>query len=423
MADLIADTTPLASLAAITGEKGDKGNPGADGKSAYQVAVDDGFVGTEAQWLLSLVGQQGPQGQQGVQGPQGPQGIQGQQGDSAYALALANGFVGTESQWLLSLVGPQGLAGDTGPQGVQGPQGLTGANGRGIDSVVRTSGTGAAGTTDTYTITYSDASTSTFAVYNGANGAGAGDMLKATYDTNNDGKVDSASAADSVPWSGVSGKPATFSPSAHAHAIADVTGLQASLDGKQPSGSYAPSVHAHAVSDVTGLQSALDGKQVAGSYAAATHTHTVAGVSGLQAALDGKQAAGSYATLAGAESLSNKTLSAPISTGAIYDNGSVRGNIVAVAALAIDCSLGNYFTKTISGASTFTFTNVPASGNAYAFTLELTHTSGTVTWPTSVKWPGDTAPTLTVAKTHLFTFVTDDGGARWRGVANTNYTN
>lgn len=173
----------------------------------------------------------------------------------------------------------------------------------------------------------------------------------------------------------------------------------------------------------TSMQSALDGKQVAGSYAAATHTHTVAGVTGLQAALDGKQAAGSYATLAGAESLSNKTLSAPISTGAIYDNGSVRGNIVAVAALVIDCSLGNYFTKTISGASTFTFTNVPASGNVYAFTLELTHTSGTVTWPTSVKWPGDTAPTLTTAKTHLFTFVTDDGGTRWRGVANVNYTN
>ena len=404
MADLIADTTPLASLAAITGEKGDQGDPGADGKSAYQVAVDDGFVGTEAQWLLSLVGQQGPQGPQGAQGETGPQGLQGVPGE----------------------IGPQGPQGAQGIQGVQGPQGapgVGGVDGRGIVSMVRTNGTGVPGTTDTYTITYSDATTSTFQVYNGADGNGTGDMLATTYDTNADGKVNSADSADSVPWSGVSGKPATFSPSAHAHAIADVTGLQASLDGKQPSGSYAPSVHAHAVSDVTGLQAALDGKQVAGSYAAATHTHTVADVTGLQAALDGKQAAGSYATLAGAESLSNKTLSAPISTGAIYDNGSVRGNIVAVAALNIDCSAGNYFTKTINGASTFTFTNVPASGNAYAFTLELTHTSGTVTWPTSVKWPGDTAPTLTAAKTHLFTFVTDNGGTRWRGVANVNYTN
>lgn len=119
--------------------------------------------------------------------------------------------------------------------------------------------------------------------------------------------------------------------------------------------------------------------------------------------------------------LANKTLTAPISTGAIYDNGSTRSNIVAVAALNIDCSLGNYFTKTINGASTFTFSNAPAS-LAYAFTLELTHISGAVTWSASVVWPGNTAPTLTTGKTHLFTFVTNDGGTRWRGVANVDYT-
>lgn len=111
----------------------------------------------------------------------------------------------------------------------------------------------------------------------------------------------------------------------------------------------------------------------------------------------------------------------PTATGAIYDNGSVRGVITAVAAFDIDCSLGNYFTKTINGNSTFTVSSVPASG-AYAFTLELTHTSGTVTWFSGVQWPGGIAPSLITGKTHLFTFVTDDGGTRWRGVANTNYT-
>lgn len=45
------------------------------------------------------------------------------------------------------------------------------AAGRSIASIDRTSGTGAAGTTDTYTIKYSDNTTSTFTVYNGANGA------------------------------------------------------------------------------------------------------------------------------------------------------------------------------------------------------------------------------------------------------------
>jgi len=103
-------------------------------------------------------------------------------------------------------------------------------------------------------------------------------------------------------------------------------------------------------------------------------------------------------------------------------NGNTSQNIVAVGALDIDCSAGNYFTKTINANSTFTFSNVPAS-RAFAFTLELTHTSGTITWPTSVKWPGDTAPSLTTGKTHLFTFVTDDGGTRWRGVAQKDYVN
>jgi hypothetical protein len=39
---------------------------------------------------------------------------------------------------------------------------------------------------------------------------GVGDMLKSVYDTNDDGKVNSAVNADAVPWTGVSGKPATY---------------------------------------------------------------------------------------------------------------------------------------------------------------------------------------------------------------------
>ena len=95
----------------------------------------------------------------------------------------------------------------------------------------------------------------------------------------------------------------------------------------------------------------------------------------------------------------------------------------AVSALAIDLATGNYFTKTIAGNSTFTFTNPPASGTVGSFTLELTHSSGTVAWPASVKWPADTAPTLTAGKTHLFVFVTDDGGTRYRGAALADYVN
>jgi hypothetical protein len=109
------------------------------------------------------------------------------------------------------------------------------------------------------------------------------------------------------------------------------------------------------------------------------------------------------------------------SGGRFQVTGPQDGNVVAVSALDIDCSAGNYFTKTISANSTFTVSNVPAS-RSYSFTLELTHTSGTVTWFSGVQWPGGTAPTLTNGKTSLFMFVTDDGGTRWRGAALVDYT-
>ena len=65
----------------------------------------------------------------GPQGPQGPTGPQGATGSSAYQVAVADGFVGTESQWLASLVGPAGAKGDTGDAGPQGPAGAAGPAG------------------------------------------------------------------------------------------------------------------------------------------------------------------------------------------------------------------------------------------------------------------------------------------------------
>lgn len=99
----------------------------------------------------------------------------------------------------------------------------------------------------------------------------------------------------------------------------------------------------------------------------------------------------------------------------------VSSTVVTPSALDLDLATANVFTKTINGNSGFTFSNAPASGTGFGFTLELTHTSGTVTWPTSVKWPGDTAPTLTAGKAHLFMFTTTNGGTTWRGAALANY--
>lgn len=55
------------------------------------------------------------------------------------------------------------------------------------------------------------------------------DMNKSVYDVNNNGTVD---LADAVAWSAVTGKPASFPPSAHNHVFDDVPGLQAALDAK-----------------------------------------------------------------------------------------------------------------------------------------------------------------------------------------------
>ena len=103
--------------------------------------------------------------------------------------------------------------------------------------------------------------------------------------------------------------------------------------------------------------------------------------------------------------------------------GAYKSNISAVSGTTIDCSQGNYFIKTITGATTFAFSNVP-TGCAYIMTVEITcNGSNSIAWPAAVKFPADTAPTLTDGKTQLFTLITDDGGTRWRANSSVDYVN
>lgn len=87
----------------------------------------------------------------------------------------------------------------------------------------------------------------------------------------------------------------------------------------------------------------------------------------------------------------------------------------------VDCEAGNNFALTLSGATTFTFSNPPASGTTYAFTLKLVQDASgsgyTVTWPSSVDWAAATAPTLTTDANavDVFVFMTHDGGTTWYG--------
>lgn len=90
-------------------------------------------------------------------------------------------------------------------------------------------------------------------------------------------------------------------------------------------------------------------------------------------------------------------------------------------ATTVDCESGNAFSHTLTENTTFTFSNPPASGTAFSFSLELIQDASasgfTVTWPAAVDWPAATAPTLTATASakDVFVFYTRDGGTTWYG--------
>ena len=92
---------------------------GKDGKSAFEIAIEHGFVGTEVEWLESLKGvdgKDGVNGKDGCDGRNGADGLPGRDGidgKSAYIIAVEHGFSGTENEWLQSLKGADGRDGIT----------------------------------------------------------------------------------------------------------------------------------------------------------------------------------------------------------------------------------------------------------------------------------------------------------------------
>ena len=87
---------------------------------------------------------------------------------------------------------------------------------------------------------------------------------------------------------------------------------------------------------------------------------------------------------------------------------------------SITCNLedGNHHTITLNAATTFAFSNPPASGKAGSLTLIINQgtTAYAVTWPASVDWSGGSAPDLSKVSTdYVLTFLTLDAGTTWRG--------
>ncbi|WP_311317274.1 BppU family phage baseplate upper protein, partial [Schleiferilactobacillus harbinensis] len=136
------------------GETGPKGDPG---ESAYQVWIDAGNKGTQADYLAALKGAKGDTGATGPVGPQGPAGKDGlsiqlsdndiktgdttDQPDGTLIIDSNDDlYEAASGKWALKgnikgatgpagPAGPQGIKGDTGATGPQGPKGDTGATG------------------------------------------------------------------------------------------------------------------------------------------------------------------------------------------------------------------------------------------------------------------------------------------------------
>ena len=146
----------------------DRGLPG---KSAYELAVENGFTGTESDWLASLKGSQGLQGEQGIQGERGEKGEQGIQG-------------------VQGVQGPQGIQGEKGEKGETGAAGVDGKSATITIGTVTTLDAGSSATVE-------NVGTSTDAIFNfgipkGADGISGGGIVEETD------PVFSASASASI---------------------------------------------------------------------------------------------------------------------------------------------------------------------------------------------------------------------------------
>ena len=105
-----------------------------------------------------------------------------------------------------------------------------------------------------------------------------------------------------------------------------------------------------------------------------------------------------------------------------FDNGMIEeSTTLSGTTVTINLQDGTNFVHTLSGNTTYTFSNPAASGKVSAFTLKVVQDASasgyTITWPASVDWPSATAPTLTATASavDIFVFYTHDGGTTYYG--------
>ena len=171
---------------------------------------------------------------------------------------------------------------------------------------------------------------------------------------------------------------------------------------------------ASSLTSVGTLSSLTLGGALSGVTTAAMGNTTITGFANVTSTL---QVAGNT-TLNANVAMANNVLSNPKFTS--YKE-TVVSNTITTSTHTIDLSLSNVFDLTLANAAiTLSFSNPPASGNAYSFTLYCKQDatgSRVITWPATVKYPNASTPTMSTGanKIDIFSFFTLDGGTVYAG--------
>ncbi len=410
----IVQVTTLNGASLTLGSQGAQGAQGATGAQGAQGTTGaqgaQGVAGAQGvQGATGATGAQGTTGDQGAQGVAGAQGVQGATGATG-----AQGVAGAQGvQGATGATGAQGVAGPQGVTGAQGAQGAQGATGGGVTSVATANGlsggtittSGTIGVTAGPTLTVnttgihvnSTLSIADLTLSGNLTVSGTRTYVNTTTLDVGDNIVTLNADLGANPPTENAGFEIMRGTSANVQFLWDETNDRWSTNS-QPL-AISSLVAAGAASGITTLAA---GNTTITGFANVTSTLQVAGITTLNANV----------------AMANNVLSNPKL--ASYKEA-VVANTITTTTHTVDLSLSNVFDLTLANASiTITFSNPPASGNAYSFTLHCKQDatgSRIITWPASVKYPNASTPTMSTGanKIDVFSFFTLDGGTTYLG--------